>query len=137
MKIVTDSVIPFARSLVYPTYRDKLLELVPYMPNITWVKVKSQKRQGHLTYSVNEWKGGGDIPGAARAILSEDLLAWSEHNTWNDQDFTQDWQIKTHAFTESVYCQGKTRFLEENGATRVETRGELRIDPHKIGRAHV
>jgi hypothetical protein len=132
MKISNDSLIPFDRLLVYSTYRDKLLELVPYMPNITWVKVRSQRHEGHITYSINDWRGGGDIPGAARAILSEDLLAWSEHHTWNEEEFTQDWYIKTHAFSEAVQCAGTTRFLKDNGSTKVETRGELSIDPSQI-----
>ena len=132
MEISTDNLIPFGRILVFNTYRDKLLDLIPYMPNINWVKVKSQRREGAITYSVNDWQGGGDIPGAARAILSEDLLAWSEFNTWNETEYTQQWSIKTHAFSEAVHCAGMTHFLEHDGATRVETRGQMRIDPKQI-----
>jgi len=132
MLISAQTSIPFSRSLVYSTYRDKLLELTPYMPNVRSITIKSSRQEGELVYYVNEWQGGGEIPVAARAILNEDLLSWTEYNTWNESDFTQDWHIKTHAFTEAVRCAGKNRFIEEGDKTRVETRGELVIDPKQI-----
>ena len=81
---------------------------------------------------MNEWHGGGDIPMAARAILSQEMLYWTEYNTWKEKDFTLEWSIETHAFTEAVQCSGINRFLEKNGSTLIESRGELIIDPKGI-----
>ncbi|WP_088243968.1 hypothetical protein [Calothrix rhizosoleniae] len=132
MNISNNSSIPFARSLVYPTFQDKLVELVPYMPNVLDIEVKSRQEKDGKIYCVNEWHGGGDIPMAARAIISEEMLSWTEYNTWKVEDFTLEWSIKTHAFTEAVSCGGINRFLEKNGNTVIESRGELIIDPKKI-----
>lgn len=132
MIISANTQISFPRSLVYATYRDKLVELVPYMPNVRDIKVKSRREKDGQVYSVNEWYGGGEIPAAARAVLSEDMLSWTEYNTWNESDFTLLWRIKTHAFTEAVYCSGKNRFLEDGNNTVIESRGELTIDPKQI-----
>ena len=132
MNISNNSSISFARSLVYATFRDKLVELVPYMPNVCDIKVKSRREEDGQIYCVNEWHGGGDIPMAARAILSQEMLYWTEYNTWKEKDFTLEWSIETHAFTEAVQCSGINRFLEKNGSTLIESRGELIIDPKGI-----
>ncbi|QLE45086.1 hypothetical protein FD723_32540 (plasmid) [Nostoc sp. C052] len=132
MLISADTQIPFPRSLVYATYRDKLVELVPYMPNVRQITVLSRSETGSNVSSVNEWHGGSEIPAAARVLLSEDMLSWTEYNTWNQADFTLEWRIETHAFTEAVKCYGKNRFLEDGNNTVIESRGELVIDPKKI-----
>ena len=69
---------------------------------------------------------------AARAILSDDMLSWTEYNTWKESEFILEWHIETHAFTEAVHCAGVNRFLEDNGATVIESRGKLSIDPKEI-----
>ena len=132
MLISTDTLIPFPRSLVYTTYRDQLMALIPYLPNVRAIELKSRRTEGDRLYSVNEWHGGGEIPVAARAILSESMLSWTEYNTWNEADFTVEWRIQTHAFTEAVRCGGKNRFYAEGNTTRIESRGELVIDSHQI-----
>ncbi|PMB21402.1 hypothetical protein CEN45_14835 [Fischerella thermalis CCMEE 5198] len=132
MLISADTRISFPLSLVYATYRDKLIELVPYMPNVRQIEVKSRQEEDKRVYSINEWHGGGDIPLAARAILSEDMLSWTEYNTWNEAEFVVEWQIKTHAFTEAVHCAGKNRFIADGDATLIKSCGELIIDPKQI-----
>ncbi len=132
MNISTDTRIPFPRSLVYATYRDKLVELVPYMPNIRNIAVKSRRQEDGQIYAINEWHGGGEIPLAARAVLSEDMLSWKEYETWNESEFTLSWRIETKAFTEAVHCVGKNRFIEDGNTTIIENRGELTIDPKQL-----
>jgi hypothetical protein len=77
MLISADTKIPFPRSLVYATYRDKLVELVPYMPNVRQITLLSRRQAGSNIYTVNEWYGGSEIPAAARVLLSEDMLSWT------------------------------------------------------------
>lgn len=132
MRIFTDAHIPFPRPLVYATYRDKLVELVPYLANVRGIEVKSRKEEGNIIQFVNEWHGGGEIPAVARAVLSEAMLSWTDIATWNESDFTAQWQIKTHAFTEAVRCAGVHRFKEVDSGTLIETRGSLVIDPEQI-----
>lgn len=132
MLISADTRVPFPRPLVYSTYRDKLMELVPYMPNIRGVQVRSREGNGDWIKFVNEWQGGGDIPTAARAFLNESMLSWTEHTVWHGDRFTTEWQIETHAFTEAVRCLGTNHFFEDRGMTLIESRGELIIDPRKL-----
>jgi hypothetical protein len=132
MLITADLRLPFPRSLVYLTYRDKLVELVPFMPNVRSVEVKSRRQEDERIYCVNCWHGGGRIPLAVRAVLGKAMLSWTEYDNWDESNFTLEWRIETHAFTEAVFCAGNNRFLEDDGTTIIETRGELRIEPEQI-----
>lgn len=132
MLLSVDTHLPFKRSLVYVAYRDKLIDLVPYMPSVQQIKFISSKKEDGLLHLVHEWSGGAKIPQVARTFVSEDLLVWTEEQVWDESDFSIQWRIKTHFFTEAVYCAGKNRFLEDGSGTLIESRGELRIDPHQI-----
>jgi len=132
MLISTRTYLPFPKDLVFVTYRDRLQELAPYIPNIRQVEVQSRKSVGDRVEQVNIWHGGGDIPAAARAVLNESMLSWTEHAVWDESRFTNAWQIRTHAYTEAVFCSGLSRFVEHGEGTVVESQGELRIDSSKI-----
>ncbi len=132
MYISVETRIPFPLPLVYTTYRDRLQELVPYMPNVRHIETNSRELLDGRLRCKNVWHGGGEIPVAARAIINESMLSWTDLSTWNDQDYTTEWQIQTHAFTEAVICRGKNWFVGMGEETLVRNRGELTIDPHQI-----
>lgn len=132
MQIVADARIPFPRALVFATYRDKLAELVPYLPNVRRIEVRSRCDEGAITRLLNVWHGGGEIPAAARSFVSEAMLSWDDHALWNEADYTCAWRIETHAFSEAVRCAGRNVFVEAGGATVLQIRGELTVDAAKI-----
>jgi hypothetical protein len=126
--ISVDSPVAFSRSLVYATYRDKLMELGPSLPNVRSLQLKSRQEMDQQVQLVLEWHGGGDIPAIARSLLSEALFTWTEYDIWDNNAFTVDWRIETHAYREAVFCAGKNRFLDQDNGTLVQSRGEVRID---------
>jgi hypothetical protein len=133
MDLRADARIAFPRELVFAVYRDDILKVVPYMTNVQSIEVRSRKDAGPLVEFVNEWKGGGEIPAAARAVLSEAMLSWTDYATWNADQHTCDWRIVTHAMTEALKCVGQNRFVEESpGVTRLEIRGKFDVDASKI-----
>ncbi|MEZ4219787.1 MAG: SRPBCC family protein [Polyangiaceae bacterium] len=132
MQLSADATLPFDRELVFRSYRDDLERLVDYLPNVRAIKVKSRDVGDGTVSFINEWHGGGEIPAAARVVLSESMLGWTDYATWNESDFSCEWRIETRSFTEAVRCQGRNRFLEVEGGTRLEIRGELEIDATKI-----
>jgi hypothetical protein len=132
MIIAVDTYVPFPRALTYATFRDKLLDIAPYMPNVSSIQLTSRQDGDTTVDCVYECLGGGDIPALIKAFLNEEMLGWTEYDTWNLSDLTLNWQIKTYAFTEAVYCAGTNRFLEQGSTTLVESRGELAIDASKI-----
>src|ERR1700678_4499126 len=113
MQISTDARIPFPVPVVFAAYRDDLTSLLPYLPNVRSIEVKSRRDSGAIAEFVNEWHGGGDIPAAVRAVLSEAILSWTDLATWNSDEHVCDWRIETHAFKDAVQCAGRNRFVAE------------------------
>ena len=132
MELRADAKIPFPRPVVFAAYRDKLTDMLQYLPNVRKIEIKKREEDGKTVKLLNFWQGGGDIPAAARAFVSEAMLSWLDYATWNEEDFTCDWKIEPGAMTEAITCKGKNRFIESGGETMLEIRGELSIDPKKL-----
>ncbi|MCA9598003.1 MAG: SRPBCC family protein [Myxococcales bacterium] len=132
MELIADSTLPFPLERVFSVYRDQLVDLVEFLPNVRRIEIKEHEENGDIVRYVNEWHGGGEIPSAARVVLSESMLSWMDYATWNAKDHTCEWRIQTHSFKEAVSCAGKNRFVEVEGGTRLEIRGEILIDATKI-----
>ena len=132
MDLTADANLPFPRDVVFSAYRDKLLDLVDFLPNIRRIEVKSRKDEGGIVSLVNEWHGGGEIPAAARVVLAESMLSWTDYAEWNSDSFTCKWRIETHSFKDAIDCHGENRFVDVDGKTRLEIRGTLTIDAKKV-----
>lgn len=132
MQISTDVRVPFPRRVVFETYRDRLLEVAPFMNNIRSVRLSSRQVINDRLHCIYHWHGNSDIPSALKAFLDEDMLAWTEYNAWDSADHLLVWQIETHAFTEAVQCSGYNHFLEDGDDTIIQSRGEMVIDPTRI-----
>jgi len=102
------------------------------MPNVRAIDLKERSEQPHTLDMVLIWHGGGEIPAAARALLSEAMLSWTDYSHWDDRDYSTQWRIAPHAFTEAVDCQGKNHFIAAPEGTIITSRGHLRIDPQHI-----
>lgn len=132
MNIFATAYIPFPRPLVYETYRDKLIEVAPYLENVQAIRIKSRCYFNELTHIVSKWQGNAEIPLVLTNLIDETILSWTDIATWNHTEFTTKWRIKTDAFTEAVRCVGINRFFEVDNGTLVECRGELKIDSREI-----
>lgn len=133
MRIEADSVLPFPRTRVYQAYRDELPAFTEYLPNVQSIEVKSRDEQGPIVKLLNVWHGGGDIPVPLRKLLDQKVLSWDDHATWDADQWSVEWSIRTHAFTEAVSCSGKNTFVELSGErTRLEIQGEIAIDVKKV-----
>jgi hypothetical protein len=132
MELRADAKIPFPRPAVFAAYRDKIPDMLEYLPNVRKIDVRKREEDGKIVKLENFWKGGGDIPAAARAFVSEAMLSWMDYATWNEDAYTCDWRIEPGAFTEAIDCKGYNHFTEHDGHTHIEIRGALTIDPKKL-----
>ena len=134
MEIRADAVIPFPPEQVFATYRDRLVDLAEYLPNIASITVLSRDElPGGDVRLVNDWRGSGsDIPKVARAFLDPEKLRWTDHATWHQADLTVDWRSDVKAFPGAVLSSGKNRFVATGQGTRLEIRGQLTVDAGKI-----
>src|SRR5262249_21555200 len=134
MDIKTDVTLHFPRERVFTTYRDRLTDLLQFLPNIRGLVIKKrEEREGGDVYLVNEWQGGGEIPRMARSFLSEAMLAWTDHATWKVEASICEWRTDVHAFPGALLCSGYNKFVElPGGQSRIEFRGTLPCDASKI-----
>jgi hypothetical protein len=132
MKLDVEARIPFSRELVFRTYRDQLVELVPYLPNIRGIERRSRDDDGPRSKIVNLWRGGGEIPAVARAVISEKMLSWTDHAAWDGSDWSCHWRMEAHSFTEAVHAEGDNRFFEDGGGCLLRITGDLTIDARKL-----
>lgn len=132
MELRADVRIPFPLEVVYATYRDRLVDLVPHLPNIERIEVTSRVDEAAGVRCVNEWTGGGDFPKVAKAFVSSDMLRWTDRAFWRPADWTCDWETEVHAFPGAVKSKGRNVFRAEGEGTRLEIRGELTVDAAKI-----
>lgn len=133
MRLDVSAELAFPRDQVFKTYRDKLPELVPYLPNVRGITVVSRADEGQVTKLLNRWKGGGDIPATVRKFLSEDLLEWDDHAEWNEGEWTCAWKTIVPAFKDAVESSGKNRFEDLGGGkTRLIISGDLKVDAAKV-----
>ncbi|MSP58886.1 MAG: hypothetical protein EXR72_00840 [Myxococcales bacterium] len=132
MKLNVDSFLPFPREVVFRTCRDRLVELVPFLPNIRGIEEKSRRDDGLVAHIVNVWQGGGDIPKVARAVLSEKMLTWTDNATWDEGAWVCAWRMEAHSFKEAVHAQGRNEFRVADGGCTLAVLGDLEIDGKKL-----
>ncbi len=134
MKLDVSVEIPYPREKVYAVYRDKLIDLVPYLPNVRGISITSRAEENATTLKlVNRWLGGGDVPTVVRKFLPANALEWDDFATWHSEAYTTDWKTVVPAFKEAVRAEGTNRFEDLAGTrTRVIIAGNLDVDAAKI-----
>ncbi len=132
MDLRADARIPFPRHVVFATYRDHIVELLPYLPNVRGIDVQSRSEEGPVTRMVHVWHGGGDIPSTIRAALG-DSLSWTDHAAWHTDTLRCEWRTETKAFADALRCAGYDNFLEDGtDKTLLEIRGAIDVDASRM-----
>jgi hypothetical protein len=132
VRIHADVELLHPRERAFEAYRDRMVELVEFLPNIRSIRVISREERGPDVVLVNEWVGGGDIPSVARAVLKDSMLRWTDYATWRGESHTVEWRTEVHAFPGAVKAMGTNRFVETPRGSRLEIRGELTCDSAKV-----
>src|SRR6516162_7694499 len=108
MELKADARISFPREVVFRTYRDRLPELIPHLPNVKRISVEKREDdaggQKGVVKMVNLWEAKGEIPKVAQSIIRPEMLAWLDYAQWNQNDWTCAWRIETKMFTENIKC---------------------------------
>ncbi len=129
MKIEADSTMAFPRAVCFSTYRDRLPELVPHLPNVTAIDVLEREELGDKrTRLLNQWRAVSDIPAVAKAFIKPEMLSWLDHAEWNEGAWTCDWRIETGFFKDRIQCRGHNQFVDEGDRCTLRIRGDLHID---------
>jgi hypothetical protein len=119
---------------VYLAYRDRLLELVPFLPNVDSVEILEREPVTDGVRLLNRWRVSGSIPRVARPFFSEQMTTYLDHARWRDAERLVEWRFEIGVVPEAVDCRGTNRFRPgaAPGTTEVSLAGRLAIDLAKV-----
>jgi hypothetical protein len=127
--------VQYPAQLVYETMRDKLPELVPYLPNVERITQEDRKPtvEGR-TEILNRWRAKtGSAPAAVQPFLKPEMLEWYDHALWKDADVCVDWWLEAPAFRKLYACRGTNRVvaLGDKSCSFVVS-GTLTVNPEQV-----
>ncbi len=133
MDLRVDTELTYPRQVVYEAYRDRLPEMVDYLPNISHIDVLQSRRDGHMLHLLNEWHARADIPTVARRVIKPEMLRWNDIAAWHDDGHFVEWRFEMAFLSEQVDVKGRNEFIEAGpDRTVVRIRGTLAIDGERI-----
>ncbi len=133
MELRAETTVAGARDAVYRVNRDRLVELVEYLPNVRAIEVKSRSEKGPGRIAmVNVWHGGGELPAAVRSFLSASMLSWTDHAEWDQDSWSCAWRSESHSFREAVDSSGRNEFVDLGGRTSIRIAGRIDVDAGRL-----
>jgi hypothetical protein len=134
MQLTANTRVTFPRELVFKTYRDRIAETIPYLPNVKSIVVQERRDEGDIASLVNLWTAKTEIPSLARRFVKADMLCWTDRARWDQSAWRCNWEIETHAFPGLLQCSGQTEFVEAGAGTDIRISGDLLLH---LERAHI
>lgn len=133
MKFSLVDEIPWPRELVFSTHRDKLLELVPYLPSVDSVVIRSRADDGDVVRFDNLWSGASDdVPAVLRGLIKPEMLTWVDTAAWDVGRYRCDWSIDLSALPGAITARGTNSFRDEGEDTVIQMQGEFIVHPERI-----
>lgn len=133
MQIQSESLIRHPLERVYLAYRDELPALVPLIPDIREIVVRSRQETPSGPEIVNLWVAKREPPRAVATVVKAEWFQWEDHARWNDAGHYVDWRLVIPAFPDRVRCGGRNAYVADGpDRTRVILTGELKIDLHNF-----
>lgn len=134
MKIESQDRVRFPRDLVFITVRDRVPEIVDFLPNVKRIDDLSREElDGNRVKIIRRWFGKGEVPAAAQKVVKPEMLSWVDTAIWDLSKFSCSWELTHETFTSQFRCSGMTLYQEEgNACTRIEFTGDLSLDLNNI-----
>ncbi len=135
MQFEYDELINHPISKVYPLIRDKMADVVPYLPNVESIVVveREEKGEGKLRL-LNRWQGkSGAIPRIVRPFVTSEMRIWEDDALWFDDEHKVEWTFFTKSFDRLYDCSGVNSFhVKDENTTRVVIKGKLDVYPERL-----
>ncbi|MFP4597748.1 MAG: DUF2505 family protein [Persicimonas sp.] len=131
---VTDTV-SHPRELVFTTFRDNLDDLDDHMPDIDSITTEEREEiDDDTTKIVRIWKAHDEeIPTMAKKFIKPEMLQWTDTATWNEDDWTCDWEIEIGFLSDAISCRGSNRYVAKgDDAVEIIIDGDLEVDAKQI-----
>ena len=127
--------IDYPREKVFETFRDNLVDLLEYLPDIQDIEVKDREEVDEDTVKVvNLWKAREEeVPKMARKFIKPEILQWTDYATWKQDEWVCEWEMEVGFLKEAITCKGQNRYLEAgDGSTKIHIDGDLEVDASEI-----
>lgn len=123
------------REQVYQVLRDRLVDLIPYLPNVESVKVveRTEVAPGKLKV-VNHWQGKPtSAPKVVQPFITAEMSRWNDYAEWDDATHTCKWRFEMPTVA-SLFTCGGTNYFEatQDGGMLVRLTGTLTLYPEKV-----
>jgi hypothetical protein len=133
VKFTITEEIAHPREKVFRTQRDKLVELVPYIPNVDHVTIEETHVEGPVVRFLNRWKvSTTEIPTAVKGFLKPEHLQYLDRARWDESTWRCEWELELTALRDAVTARGTTSFLAEGAETIVRMDGEFLIHADRV-----
>ncbi len=129
MKFEVIDHVPYPLKDVYATMRDKMPDLVPYLPDVKKIDCKKYEDKGDGKVSiVNHWYSEDKIPGGLKKFIKAEELGWVDYAEWDESTMSVRYRLEMMFFTEYVDVHGENFFTGDEKETTVKLSGELNLD---------
>ena len=131
------SIVSHPASLVLETMIERMERVVPFMPSVEGIELKSREDlDDGLLKIVRRWQGTADsAPSAVRPFLSQEAMAWTDTALWTPEEYKVEWTLST-SMGRLYDCSGINYFEPDPDApetsTRMRVTGELTIYPERL-----
>jgi nitrogen fixation protein len=133
VKFTITEEIAHPRERVFRTQRDRLVELVPYIPNVENVVVEETEVTGSVVRFLNRWTvASTDIPSTIKGFLKPEHLTYLDRAKWDESSWRCEWELIITALPDAVTARGITSFADEGDETIVRLDGEFLIHPDRV-----
>jgi hypothetical protein len=120
---------------VYNIVKNELPKIVPFLPNIEKIEVKSLKeeKEGQETHIINHWYGKAEIPPVAQKFVKKELFSWKDTAIWNNKDHQVDYKLESFWANDLYEAKGcnKFRAISPN-QTELIVICDIEIHPDKV-----
>ena len=129
MKFEVVDKVPFPLEEVYGTMRDKLIDLVPYLPDIKKIDCleRSETPDGVIKIT-NKWFAENRIPKAVQSLIKPEQLGWTDYAEWKASNHSVKYRLVMIFLSEYVDVRGENFFTGNERETQVRLTGELKLD---------
>jgi hypothetical protein len=119
----------------YLLLRDRLTDLVPYLPAIDEIETLERvfDDDGSLR-TLYRWAGNRKlVPPLARPFVTRSMTSWNDRGHWPAGTRECHWVFEPERFGTLFTCRGTTHIEEgDAGTTRLRLVGDLEVYPDKI-----
>jgi len=111
---------------VYPLVRDRLPELLPYLPDVEQIVESSRERTSETRVSViNQWKAKPKVPGMVAKFVPPEVFGWKDTALWKDDETTVEYRLEGFGYE----VDGTTEFVPDGEGTTIRVTATVTIHP--------